>query len=123
MALIAPLPVVALKNKRVRCLAPGPAIPDGDGGFTQGLTPLTPEVVYAHVRPAALRDLERMAAGTVITQASHVVELDYRPDLDTTCELHVEDHPRPDRRLAIVAILNPLERSAFLQVLCSEVVP
>ena len=122
MSLIGLRSSIAHRHKRITLQAPGAAVPDGDGGYTQAPVPLNPPVTFGHVRPAGARDLERIAAGTVISQASHLVSLPFHPGVTTTTELHVEDFPNPDRRFAVITVLNPDERNAELELLCAEVV-
>jgi head-tail adaptor len=62
---------------------PGPPVPDGDGGFTQTWTDGTPAMWYVAITPATQADLERLAAGTVISTASHVVRGDFHPEVTT----------------------------------------
>lgn len=120
MALIAIRTSTALRHKRIALLRPGAAVPDGDGGFTQGFVPLDPPSMFGYVRPATVRDLESLAAGTVATHATHLVSLPFHPGVTTDCELRVEQPPGADRRFAIGAVLNPDERSSDLLLLCTE---
>jgi head-tail adaptor len=66
---------------------PGPPVPDGDGGFTQTWTDATPAQWHVSITPATQADLERLAAGTVISTASHVVRGDFHPDVTTLTRL------------------------------------
>src|SRR4051812_21372501 len=70
------------RDKRIRLDKPGAAVPDGEGGYTEGFVPLTPAEVYAHIAPASASDLERAAVGVTVAQASHVVEMLYHPGVD-----------------------------------------
>src|SRR4026208_1417998 len=63
--------------------APGAPVPEGDGGFTQTWTDLSPNTWYCSIKPATARDLERVAAGTVISSASHIVEGRYHAGITT----------------------------------------
>ena len=56
---------------------PGLPVPDGDGGVIQGWDDLDPATVKASITPASARDLEKIASGTVITQATHVITIPY----------------------------------------------
>jgi head-tail adaptor len=60
---------------------PGPPVPDGDGGYTQTWTDYAPAAVS--ITPAAAADLERLAPGTVISTASHLVRGDFLPGVTT----------------------------------------
>lgn len=106
------------RRQRVTLEAPGPAVPDGDGGFTQPWAPLVPATWYCAIHPATARDLERAAGGTVISQATHIVTGDYRPDVTTQARIISED----GRPLSVVHVTNPDERRIELELLCAEVV-
>lgn len=90
--------------------------PDGQGGWTQALTTLTP-AWYCAIRPASQRDLERVTSGTTITTATHVVEGDYRPDITTATQLLFNS-----RTLFVNDVKNVDERNVTLLLACSEVV-
>ena len=61
---------------------PGLPVPDGEGGFTEGWTPLDPPTMWASIEPAAATDLQRVVGDAqVIATASHLIELDYHPDI------------------------------------------
>jgi head-tail adaptor len=122
MGLIGTSPAIAGRQKRVRLTTPGPAIPDpgGDGGYTHAETPLDPPALWARVTPASARDLERIAGGTTIPTATHLVAIPYHPQITTETILHLEDHPKPDRVLKVVYLGNPGERGADLELICAE---
>lgn len=56
---------------------PGTPVSDGEGGFTQTWTALSPAYVYAAIKPATARHLERVVSNVVQSTASHVIECDY----------------------------------------------
>jgi head-tail adaptor len=56
-------------------------VPDGDGGFTTVWTNLVPATWRCSIEPATARDLERIATGTVISTATHIVSGRYHPQL------------------------------------------
>ena len=97
-------------------------MPDGDGGYVQAEAPLDPPAVFGWIRPVTARDLERVTAGTVISQASHLVTIPFHPDVTTQTVVSVERTPRPAGRFAVVAVLNPDERDKDLDLVCAEVV-
>lgn len=90
--------------------------PDGQGGYTQTLTALTPSW-YCAIRPASQRDLERTTSGTTITSATHLVEGDYRADITTATQLLFNG-----RTLFVNDVRNVDERNITLILACSEVV-
>src|SRR5688572_29184918 len=51
-------------------------VSDGDG-YTETWTALSPAVLYASIRPATARDLERVVSNVVQSTASHIIECDY----------------------------------------------
>jgi len=72
--------------------APGPPVPDGEGGFTQTWTPLVPPTWYVRVRPATAKDAERVTAGTVITHLSQIVHGRYHPGVTTQTRMYHKGH-------------------------------
>jgi head-tail adaptor len=120
MSLIAPGTRIAHRQKRIMLTTPGVAVPDGDGGYTQLETPLDPPALFGHVRPASVRDMERIAGSTTLPTASHLVTVPYHPQITTETVLHLEGHPRPDRVLKVVYVGNPDERNADLELICAE---
>jgi SPP1 family predicted phage head-tail adaptor len=62
---------IAERAHRVTLENPGEAVPDGDGGFTQGWEQLA--TVFATVSPASAQDLERVIAGTVTAMMAPVL--------------------------------------------------
>jgi head-tail adaptor len=71
---------------RVRFEAPlGAPVPDGDGGYTQSWTPLTPPTAYVRLRPAS--SAERAAPGTLLTHASYIVVGRFHPGVTTETRL------------------------------------
>lgn len=122
MPMIGPRTGIAFRQKRVKLSAPGVPVPDGDGGYTLAEGPLDPPAVWAYVTPASKGDLERLAGGTVLTQATHLVSLPYHAQVNTNTVLAVEDYPRADRTMRVVFVGNPDERNARLELICSEVV-
>jgi len=96
---------------------PGAAAPNGDGGFSETWTDLTPATLYVSVEPASARDLERIAAGTVISSASHIVKGPYHAGVTTKTRVLFNG-----RTLAVTAVANPGERNVSLELVCAEVV-
>lgn len=96
---------------------PGPAVPDADGGFTQTWTALTPPKVWAEIRPATARELERTVTGTVMATASHIVRMRYHPQVTTQTHLLFNG-----RTLNVTGVANQEERNIELVLTCVEVV-
>ena len=95
--------------------APGDKVADGEGGYTQEWTPLTPPTWYVAIQPATARDLEHVAAGTVTTSATHLVTGDYRADVTTEARIVHEG-----RHLQILGIQNVDERDETMMLVCEE---
>jgi hypothetical protein len=112
---------ISYRQKRVRLTTVGAAVPDADGGYTQAEVALDPPQAWVRVQPVSKADLEALAGGTVLAQASHRVSLPYHPGVTIDTTLWVEDHPHPERRFTVVYIANPNERNADLELVCAEV--
>jgi head-tail adaptor len=95
---------------------PGAALPDGDGGFTLAWTALDPPQVWASIKPATARDLERAVAGTVQASASHLVTLRYVNGVSTKTRLVFGT-----RIFAVQGVHNVDERNRELVLACAEV--
>ena len=111
---------IANRQTRVTLWAPGVAVPDGDGGYTQTESALTPPALFAFVRPVTAADLERVAGATTLATATHLVSVPYHAGITTETVLHLDDPPRPGRVLKVVALSNPDERNADLDLVCAE---
>jgi len=57
--------------------------PDGAGGYTETWQDLSPATWKVQIAPAAAADLERVAAGTVLTQATSIIRGRYHPGVST----------------------------------------
>jgi SPP1 family predicted phage head-tail adaptor len=107
---------------------PGAAVPDADGGFTQTWTALTPATVWAEIKPATARELERVVASAVQSTASHLVTIRYHPEVTT--ETRITKGRRNangslasgSREFHIQGVQNPDERNIALVLVCTEVV-
>lgn len=97
---------------------PTGTVPDGEGGFTEGLVRLATRIP-ASVTPATVRSLERVVANTVTSTASHIVHLRYVAGVttNTICTFH----DRVDRTLRVTGFNDPEERHIELFLECQEV--
>jgi head-tail adaptor len=95
----------------------GDPVADGDGSFTQPMRPLSPAAVWARIMPATARDLERVAAGTVISSASHILAMPYHQGVTTKTVVTFNG-----RTLNVTGVTNPLERNIDTIVTVVEVV-
>jgi head-tail adaptor len=101
----------------VRFENPGPPVPDGDGGHTQGWEPLDPPEWYASIRPATVRDLERQTAGSITAVATHIVLADYHPGVTIASRVVKLDD---GRTFAVTGLANQAERDATMALFCQE---
>lgn len=63
--------------------APVTVTADGDGGDVKTWAPLTPAGTWAAIVPATARDLERVAANTVTSTATHILTMRYHAGVTT----------------------------------------
>jgi Phage head-tail joining protein len=75
--------VVGELRQVVALSAPGAAVPDGDGGFTQLYTPLDPPIWRCAIEKASVRASERLFAGAVIAQATYILTGRFHPGIST----------------------------------------
>lgn len=101
----------------VRLQRPGPALPDGDGGYTTVWSDLDPAELYVSILPATAGGLERITAGTVLSMASHVVTGPYHAGVTTQTRILFGD-----RTLNVVGVVNPDERNVETVMVAAEVV-
>lgn len=105
---------------------PGPDVPDGEGGFTQSWITATPAKWPCEIAPATVRDLERAAAGTVITTASHIISGRYHTQITTDTRLTKGARDaqgrltKGSREFSVVGVQNINEKNEVLVLLCEE---
>lgn len=98
---------------KVTLEGPGPSVPDGDGGFTTVWTVLAR--VWADIRPATPRDLERRVASTVQATASHIVVIRWLPGVTTATRIKFGT-----RTFEVTGVQNPEEQDVSLVLACEE---
>lgn len=96
---------------------PGTPVADGDGGYTQTWSALTPSPVAASIVPASARELERVIAGTVLSSATHIVTIRYHSGVTTKTRITFGA-----RTLNVVGLMNPDERNVWTVMTAVEVV-
>lgn len=96
---------------------PGAAVMDGDGGYTQAWTALSPAQAWVSITPATTRDLERVAAGTVLSTATHIVHGRFHPGVTTQTRIVFGT-----RTFSVTGVANPEERSIEMILTAVEVV-
>jgi head-tail adaptor len=95
--------------------APGPPVPDGDGGYTTG--PPDPRGSWAvQIRPASQRELERIGGATTITGATHLVTGRYHSAVTTQAQLVFRG-----RVFEVVGVVVPEELTVETIAVCTEI--
>jgi head-tail adaptor len=110
------------RTRRVTLDAPGPPVPDGDGGYTQDYAPLDPPALFAKVEPATAHSLERLTAGTITTTITHVLTLPFHPTITTATRVQWTDDARRPHTANVTAVNNVDERCITLVLGAVEVV-
>lgn len=93
---------------------PGPPVPTGTG-YTQTWTDLVPPTMFAKIDIATGRDLERQAAGTILSAATHIVTMPYHPGVTTKTRIIFEG-----RTLNVTGVGDPDERHVETVAVCVE---
>lgn len=114
---IGPKTSVAKRPHRVTLQDPGPPVADGDGGVTQTWADLVPPAMDAEIKTASAADLERVAAGTVLATATHIVTMPYHPQLKTSSRI-----VHNGRFFSVTGVADPDERHVETIAICVEVV-
>jgi SPP1 family predicted phage head-tail adaptor len=110
-------PSVGARPHRVMLQNPGPAVTDGDSGYTQTWADLVPPWVSAQILPATAKDLERVSAGTVLATATHIVSMPYHPQVTTKTRILFNG-----RSFSVTGVADPEERHVETIAICAEVV-
>jgi SPP1 family predicted phage head-tail adaptor len=95
----------------------GTPVADGDGSFTETATALSPATVWASVKPATAKDLERVASGTVLSTATHIVTMPYHAQVSTTTRIVFGT-----RSFNVTGVSDPEERHIETICVCVELV-
>jgi SPP1 family predicted phage head-tail adaptor len=104
---------VSERAHRVTLENPGAAVPDGDGGFTEGWDPIG--TLWGRVSPASEADLRQVVAGTVTALLPYLVVVPYIAGVTT--QTRVTYH---GRHFAVQAVRNVDERNIRLEIICEE---
>ncbi|MEP7304212.1 MAG: hypothetical protein ABJA98_01715 [Acidobacteriota bacterium] len=99
----------------------GPPVPK-PGGFTQAYADLVPPTVYAAIAVPTGKDLERLAAGTVISSAMKVVTFPFHPQVTTKTRASWVDMSGRTHTANVTGVDNPEERCIETVCLCVEIV-
>lgn len=114
--MIAPRTSIAARQRRVTFQIPAPPIPDGEGGYLEQWTTLEPSALV-QIAPASVHALERLAAGTVFSTATHLVTAPYRAGVTTNAQLVTDD----GRKLRVLGVQDNNERRVELLLFCTEI--
>ena len=88
---------------------------DLDGGYTEAWTLLDPAVVWASIEPATPGRIERLMAGTVDANTTHIVVIRYHSGVTIRTRIVFAN-----RTLNVVGLQNPFERNEVLYLACVE---
>lgn len=97
---------------------PGPPVSDSDGSYTTTPVDLVPATAAASIEPATAAEMERVAAGTLVASASHLIRLPYHPQITTQTTVTFNG-----RVFEVVGVRNLKERNVELVLICVERVP
>lgn len=109
---------IADRPHRVTLQNPGPNVPNGDGGYTNSWFDLVPPAISVEIKPATADDLERVAAGTVISKATSLITGPFHPQVTTKTRLLFNG-----REFHVTGDQNIEERGGEMVLVCVEIVP
>jgi head-tail adaptor len=92
-------------------------VSDGDAGWITSYGDLTPAHWYVSIEPATARDLERVAAGTILSTATHIVKGRYHPGVTLQSQMIFQG-----RTFSITGKANVEERGIYMELVAVEVV-
>jgi SPP1 family predicted phage head-tail adaptor len=110
---MAPHLSIGERAHRVVLENPGAAVPDGDGGFTEGWDLIAN--LWGRVSPASAQELRQVVAGTVTALLPYLVVVPYVAGVTT--QTRVTYH---GRTFAVQAVRNVDEKNVRLEIICEE---
>jgi hypothetical protein len=110
MGLIGVESAISSRAQWVSFDAPGPPVPDGDGGYTQGFAPLDPPALYGEIVPATAYALERLQSSTVMATATLLVTVPFHPGITIETRIAWTDAYLRPHTANVVGIVNVDER-------------
>jgi len=114
---------IGARVRRVQLDGTGDPVPDGDGGFTEGIAPLDPPFMSAQVQPASARDLERFTSGTVAVTATHMITMPFHPGATTKTRVQWTDDANRPHTANVTGVINVDERCHTTILVVAEQVP
>jgi head-tail adaptor len=118
--MLSPRTSIAQRPHRVQLQNPGPPVPDGDGGYTQGWNDLDPPALWVAIEAATTAKLERFVSGaaSTVTTATHLVTGPFHPGVTTQSRVLFGA-----RELHVDAVNNVAERGIEMVLVCTELRP
>lgn len=102
----------------------GPGLPDLDGGTqARAWQDLDPPAVFAAIEAPSGPDLERLAAGSVLTTAAKVITMPFHPGVTTETRASWVDAAGRAHVASVTGVDNPGEACVSTVALCVEIVP
>ena len=96
---------------------PGTPVADGDGGYTQNWTSMTPNPIWCAFYSPSPRDMQRLAGGNAtMAAASHIVEMHYYAGVTDKMRVNLDGRP-----LNILGVQNVDEAGLMTRLFCEEV--
>jgi hypothetical protein len=92
-------------------------MPDGEGGYTTPIAVLVPAAWHCSIARASARELERIAAGTVVASATHILEGYHHPGITRETVIGFEG-----RTFHVNDVIDPLERHIHTIAICQELI-
>jgi head-tail adaptor len=111
---------IGARDKLVTLENPGGTVPDGEGGYIEGWVPLAPPTAFVHIAPATETDLERSASGTVLSTATHLIEMPYRRGVTVLTRLRYTGQGQSERIFQVTSVRNPDEANRELILVAEE---
>lgn len=93
----------------------GPPVTDREGNTAPAMELLTPPDWHCRIEQATVRALERVAAGSVLTSASHILRGPFHAGITENAELMFEG-----RLFYVRGVVDPEERHIATIALCEE---
>jgi SPP1 family predicted phage head-tail adaptor len=102
----------------VQFQTPGAAVPDGDGGYTQGWADLDPATMFVAITAATQAAIERRTpAGASIATATHLITGPFHPGVTTKTRILFDG-----REFHVNAVTDVDEAGVEMILTCTELV-
>lgn len=110
------------RRQRATFQNPSANVPDGEGGTTQTWANLSPASLFVKIQAATAANLERVAAGTVLSTATHIVNAPFHPDVKLKTRLSWVDRAGRTHAANVVAVVDLDQRNIELVLVVAEIV-